>query len=539
MAQPSLRLILSDEEMRLRFKALHVPSDLAELLEVPYKTLCFYLYKKQNYTNFAITKKSGESRLITTPHTPLKIIQKKLSQVLYAVYGSRAPVHGFARGRSVKTNASKHLGASWILNFDLKDFFPSIHFGRIVGLFSKSPYGLPLEVSKLIAQICCHNAALPVGAPTSPIVANMVCAHLDSRLKTLAWSASCTYTRYADDMTFSTREPTFRDSVVTRSGPLRSWVLSAQIVQLIENQSFKVNPYKTHVRSKHSSQEVTGVRINSGLNVAKPLYQQVRTLLRVWENHGEQIAQEVLWKRPPVNKKNKKPKLRDVLRGKIEFIGFIRGRDHAMYVKLLQRFLTVAAPAKAESIAVTRATHESIIRQAIWLLQDKNENVQGTAFAVEGGILITAAHNLNDFMFASRPSFGDKKFLVTELFRDSDRDIACLRIETLPPVHFKFTGSNPITLGSSVCVVGFPHYHIGDSVAFREGRVVQERRYFNIPHYIVDADIVKGNSGGPILDEHNRVIGVAVKGLGIPGAWSDDDQLSSFIPVQRVLFPTL
>ena len=539
MAHPSLKLTLADDELRSRFLALKTRDDVADLLDVPLKTLCFYAYKKQNYLDFAIPKKSGQSRIISAPHTALKIIQRKLSQVLYAVYGSRGPVHGFARDRSIKSNATVHLGSTWVLNFDLKDFFSSIHFGRVAGMFAGKPYMLPKDIANFLAQLCCHNGALPTGAPTSPIVANMIAARLDSQLKTAAWASGCKYTRYADDMTFSTRQSVLPQSVVLRDPLSKNWVLSAEIVTIIESNSFAVNPYKTRVRSRHSTQEVTGVRINSGLNVSKDLLRQIRMLLRVWEKHGETIAQDVLLKRPPKGNKNQNPKVRDVLLGKIEFVGFVRGRQNRSYVKLLQRYQACSGFKKPKPIAVMAGTHTDVIQQAVWLLYDKHETVQGSAFAVEGGCLLTAAHNLDDFMWASRPGFDPSTWLVTQIHRDDERDIASVSIDAHLPVVLRLAGDVPISLGSKVCVIGFPHHHVGDSVAFRDGRVVQERKYLGVPHFIVDADIVKGNSGGPVLDEHNKVLGIAVKGLSTPGTLTDGDQLSSFIPITKELFPNL
>ncbi len=142
-------------------------------------------------------------------------------------------------------------------------------------------------------------------------------------------------------------------------------------------------------------------------------------------------------------------------------------------------------------------------------------------------------------MWASRPSFSNEKFIVKIVHKDDGRDIASVKINAPLPIQLKFGALEQIFLTSAICVIGFPNYHKGDSVAFRFGKVVQERSYLSIPHFVVDADIVKGNSGGPVLDSQNRVIGVAVKGLQIPGALNDDDQLSSFVPISKCLFPHL
>ena len=170
------KLAADDITLAARFKNLRTLGDIASLLDVTSQVLGYYLHRANNYKNFSVKKKAGGERLIHTPVTPLKIIQRKLKQVLYAVYGSRSPVHGFARGRSIVTNARRHLHRHALLNFDLENFFPSIHFGRVKGLFEKKPHLLPESAAITLAQICCHEKVVPIGAPTSPVVANMICA---------------------------------------------------------------------------------------------------------------------------------------------------------------------------------------------------------------------------------------------------------------------------------------------------------------------------------------------------------------------------
>jgi RNA-directed DNA polymerase len=148
---------------------------------------------------FRLRKRTGGYRVISRPNGPLIIIQRKLNQVLRAAYSARSPVHGFVRHKSIVTNARRHLQKRLVLNFDLENFFPSIHFGRVKGLFQGKGYMLPEQVATTLAQICCDKGVLPIGAPTSPVLSNMVCAQMDSRLKRLAMGSGCTYTRYADD----------------------------------------------------------------------------------------------------------------------------------------------------------------------------------------------------------------------------------------------------------------------------------------------------------------------------------------------------
>jgi RNA-directed DNA polymerase len=204
----ALFLYKNCDELRQQFLDLKEPRDVAKLLEVPYSRLIYHisaLPEDKRYANFLIPKKSGMPRIISAPRTPLKILQRKLSQVLYSVYEPKSGAQGFIPGRSILTNAKKHQHKRFVLNIDLKDFFHSIHFGRVQGIFMKPPYSIPREVAVVLAKICCYSGRLPQGAPTSPIVSNMICARMDSELRKLAKEFKCTYyTRYADDITFST-----------------------------------------------------------------------------------------------------------------------------------------------------------------------------------------------------------------------------------------------------------------------------------------------------------------------------------------------
>jgi RNA-directed DNA polymerase len=132
----SLKLTADDVALEAAFFKLRNLNDIAVLLDLNPKELRFYLYKAKKYRQFEIRKKSGGSRVIYSPANALKIIQRKLNQVLHPVYKGRAPVHGFARDRSIRSNAKRHLECNLLLNFDLVDFFPSIHFGRVKGMLS-------------------------------------------------------------------------------------------------------------------------------------------------------------------------------------------------------------------------------------------------------------------------------------------------------------------------------------------------------------------------------------------------------------------
>ena len=343
----STELQKSEEELKEHFFKLKTRQDVADLLEISDYQLRYHLYisPKKAYTTFTIPKKSGESRIIHTPVTPLKIIQKKLNQVLRCVYQPKASTHGFAVGRSIITNASQHLRQRYILNLDIKDFFPSINFGRVRGLYMALPYHCTEEVATVLAQICCYENQLPQGAPTSPIVSNMICASLDSQLQKLAKKYQCIYTRYADDITFSTSKPKFPPQLSYFSDKLEKLVIGDELEQIIEKNGFLINESKTRLKTRYKRQEVTGITVNEKLNIKRKAIRQVRAMLHSWEKYGLEKAQAEFLRR--FDKKQHfhkhQPSFKYIVRGKIEFIGRVRGRNDHIYLNFL-RWLNKLAP---------------------------------------------------------------------------------------------------------------------------------------------------------------------------------------------------
>jgi RNA-directed DNA polymerase len=204
-------------------------------------------------------------------------------------------VHGFARHRSIRTNAKRHIGCKFLLNFDLQDFFPSINFGRVKGLFSSKPYALPEPVSLALAQICCYLRTLPAGAPTSPVVANMICARMDARLKELARKQGCTFTRYADDISFSYKRRKLPPAIADFDLETKQWHIGDELNKIVVDNGFKINPAKTRIRTAGKRLEVTGVTINQKLNVSRKLIRQVRSMFMLGRNMDWSLRARSFW----------------------------------------------------------------------------------------------------------------------------------------------------------------------------------------------------------------------------------------------------
>jgi len=206
----------------LSLKDVKTRKDFAVFLGIELKLLTYILYhiKVENlYTTFEIPKKNGGTRIINAPDKKiLKKIQNRLMNKLYN-YQNKIKKdenikinisHGFEKGKSIITNARIHRNKRFVLNIDLKDFFASFHFGRVVGFFEKNiNFRIPKDIAIIIAQLCCYKGSLPQGAPTSPIISNIICNIFDMRILKLAKKYKLDYTRYADDLTFSTNNKDF------------------------------------------------------------------------------------------------------------------------------------------------------------------------------------------------------------------------------------------------------------------------------------------------------------------------------------------
>ncbi|RKG63871.1 RNA-directed DNA polymerase [Corallococcus sp. CA054B] len=260
---------------------LNNAEDLAKALGLSVSKLRGFAFHRDvdtgsNYVTWSIPKRTGGERTITSPKPELKEAQRwVLSNVV-----ERLPVHGaahgFVAGRSILTNALAHQGADVLVKVDLKDFFPSVNWRRVKGLLRKG--GLPENTSTLLALMSTeaprermsfrgktlHVAkgprALPQGAPTSPGITNALCLRLDKRLSALSRKLGFTYTRYADDLTFSWTKAKAPKARRAQGAPVA--VLLARVKDVVEAEGFTVHPDKTRVARRGSRQRVTGLVIN-------------------------------------------------------------------------------------------------------------------------------------------------------------------------------------------------------------------------------------------------------------------------------------
>ena len=272
-------------------KKIATKPELAALLGVKATILTYTLYKltpATQYTQFTIPKKNGGIRTIFSPSDKLKSMQSSLSNLLLDCIDEinepkqknntykQALSHGFVRECSIITNAMMHLNKKNVLNIDLKDFFDSFNFGRVRGFFIKNNhFKLDPHIATVIAQIACYDNKLPQGSPCSPVITNLITHSLDIKLASLAKKHSCTYSRYADDMTFSTRKSVFPIQIMRQEE--NKFITGKKLKSEIKRAGFSINEKKTRIQYKDSRQDVTGLIVNKKPNVKKEYWRTVKS----------------------------------------------------------------------------------------------------------------------------------------------------------------------------------------------------------------------------------------------------------------------
>lgn len=307
----------------LTLPVLHSPADVAKALNLSIpqlKWLAFHseVVKKTHYVRFAVKKRSGGERVLSAPHKKLKAIQRWILAEVLGKIPLEDPAHGFVPARSIVTNATPHVGQQFVVNLDLKDFFPSVGFKRVRHAFRRVGYSG--AVSTILALLCCEcprqpvtfngeryevatgPLGLPQGAPTSPALSNLVARKLDKRLAGFAKKLGLNYTRYADDLTFS--------------GPAelsaRIGYILAKVRHVAAEEGFTVNEKKTRVMRPSRAMEVTGVVVNAKPSVRREEVRRLRAILHRAKAEG-------------LEKQNREelPHFRACLEGKIAFVSMV------------------------------------------------------------------------------------------------------------------------------------------------------------------------------------------------------------------------
>ena len=309
---------------------------MAQLNKAAYSSL-----NPDRYCTFKIPKKKkGEFRTIDAPEPSLKYIQQGLNMVLQTVYAPHPAAMGFVPRRSAVTGARMHLGQRLVYNIDLKDFFHTITSGRLYKRLTAKPFCLDGSVASLVTDLCCYTGSdgrsvLPMGAPTSPTVTNIICGRMDTKLTALAKAYGLKYTRYADDITFS--------GMANVLGEDSRFIKSLRNI-IEREEGFTINPDKTRLCHRGMRQDVTGLTVNDKENVSRQYVKQLRTMLHNWEMDGHDRAQAVFERHyvpkftrpssglPPIHH------IENVIAGKLLYLKMVKGETDTTYKTLNRRF---------------------------------------------------------------------------------------------------------------------------------------------------------------------------------------------------------
>lgn len=268
------------EDLFARFEVNGMPplvseGSLAQALGVSTRLIFSIIKRKEkHYRRFKIQKANGGTRNIASPRTYLKVIQWWILDNILRKVEFPENITGFVRGRGVQANANFHVGANHVLNMDLKDFFPSVSIGRVRSSFRS--LGYDEVVANQLSEICTLDDCLPQGAPTSPSLANIAASDLDRSLIDFARKWKMKYTRYADDLTFSSMKfisEEFKDGIVLK----------------INNCDFSVNERKTRFCGHGGRMEVTGLVVNSHVQPPRQWRNKVRMFFFQATKHPEEF----------------------------------------------------------------------------------------------------------------------------------------------------------------------------------------------------------------------------------------------------------
>lgn len=253
--------------------------ELAVLLNLEYEQLRFITYHRDvvtedHYHRYSVPKRKGGYRNIAAPKPILKKAQRRILEEILCKITVSDCAHGFLKGKSVVSSAREHGGSpDLVINMDLEDFFPTVTFERVRGMFKN--FGYSGYISSLLAMICTYCERMPIevkgekryvktsprilpqGSPASPMITNILCVKLDKRLSGLADRHNFSYSRYADDMSFSLKVEANRDEKINLGS------FCGLVSQIVSDEGFKINKGKTRFLKANNRQCITGIVVNN------------------------------------------------------------------------------------------------------------------------------------------------------------------------------------------------------------------------------------------------------------------------------------
>lgn len=549
---------MDNEEVKKAFLALKTREDVAAILGIRERSLRYFLFKRRPerlYKTFAIKKRNGTERQISAPCREWKTIQRKLADVLSCVYTPKVCAYGFIPGKSIVGNATQHTKRNLVLNIDLQDFFTQIHFGRIRGMLMKPPYSIGEEAATTIAQIACVNRVLPQGSPCSPILTNMICVPFDNSMMSLAKSCDCVYTRYADDITFSTFKKAFDPEIAYIDG--EKICIGSKLEHILKKHSFSVNPEKITLRRNSEHQEVTGLTVNVFPNLRRNYIRNLRAILDHCQKDGMfETAKNYIDKGFCTNAaivamsedQEKRAAVEDwfvaVLKGKIEYIRQVKGAESLTYLSFAQKLNRLTG---IEIFNVSALNWLDTLAEKNTFILESNEGDtydQGSAFYVPDIGLVTSYHVVKSggfFKAYKHKDYPSKQEDVLGLSlkliaadETIDYAIFATSISVEEEYALKIGDSANLRIGDQVTIIGYPNHQTGNTPFIQRCAITSKKPYLQAPLCTVSGRIIHGASGGVVLNSDYEVVGIIKGGIQTLSE-EDTNENQGFVPIHLAL----
>jgi RNA-directed DNA polymerase len=528
------------------------PHAFAVLIGTTLSKLTYTLYGRgvnSQYTTFSIPKKSGGIRTINAPNPQLKILQQRLKIHLEKLYKPHSAATAFIEKRGIVFNACQHVKKNVVFNIDLQSFYDQIHFGRIQGLLISKPYSLQKDTATLIAHMCCTNKILPQGAPTSPVISNMICRRLDKELSLLAKENRAYYSRYADDITFSSIFSE-NNGIYETSPELK---LGSKLEEIITRNGFSINYKKVRLQSSKERQTVTGLKVNKKVNIDRRYIRTTRAMIYSLSK-GIEAANDLFKLKFP----DGASRMEFMVAGRINFIGMVKGMDSSVYQSLAKSFnnlqlgLKVPIKPKIKKSELETKLHfysyenRAHLNQCVWVvtfeniegLDDDQQFIQASAFALKNNRIFTAAHVFSkagnpNSCYIYRIYEPHLKYKMEIASRCDISDILELRFIDAIDTKFSYLKiANSLDAGSGykLSIIGFPQLLGGhSSVTITPCTVTNSFIRSTFTQVQVDATILGGNSGGPVVNAYMEVVGIATNGVSATG-----EGFNSFVSAKHI-----
>ncbi|MCG8331764.1 MAG: reverse transcriptase family protein [Chitinophagales bacterium] len=317
-------------------------TELCQLLKISKRKLEL-LAAQPSFKTFTVPKKDGGERLIEAPSKDLKIVLGRLNNYLQSAYyfEKSSAAYGFIVGvrndedrRNIFSNAKKHVNKEYLLNIDLKDFFHSVNRDQVLSIFEGPPFKFKRQLPNIIADLTTYKGRLPMGTPTSPVLSNFACRSMDEQLSQLAEEMLWNYSRYADDMSFSSNR--YINEEMRRS-----------ILQIVKAEGFLPNPRKIKLFGPEEDKIVTGLLVNDDVHLAPDylprLKEDIEQLQSIFRAQNEQGQISTKWLE----------QYKQQVRGRLSFAGFVLRRNDEEYISLKDAYYVAINPPQEDFGAVS------------------------------------------------------------------------------------------------------------------------------------------------------------------------------------------